>query len=97
MEQIKVKILSGGVRAREVNPFGEKRPEVFINDGLKFISNRNLKIWEEAQNNLRTFEIENFKGIYDDGNIDYQDAVAYYKFGQIVDAQIISDNKIRII
>ena len=80
---IKVRINPDGITAREVNPLGE-RPDslsIYVN-GLDDAYNQ----WQQAEASCRNFEIESEPGIFHG-----------YESGVIVEAQIISNGKIKIL
>lgn len=68
MERVRVIILADGISARELNPFGDKKPSrdvtytkgdtVIIGTEKEHIYNAQLKNWEDAERVLRTFDVD---------------------------------------
>ena len=68
MKAIEVIILTGGVMAREINPFGDKRPtddavytkgeEVITGKEREYIHHAQVTNWERAEAKLRVFDID---------------------------------------
>ena len=109
MEAIKVVILEGN-RAREVNHLGVMlMPYHHILRPNGYILKKELNQWQEAENNLREFEIEMPKFDYDfpqDGptsdmlksaEIDYEERIGKIATGSIHNAIILENGKVRIV
>lgn len=96
-DTIKVKILEGGKTAKEINPLGEE-PKRFTNYGQGCVATTvEWDLWQSSQNKLRTFEIIEVYVYTGDGCHDILSIEECELEPLESYAQIISENKIRIL
>ncbi len=98
MERITVKILDGGTTCREVNPMGKPHPSHNSSDYNKYLNK-----WQEAENKLRTFEIDfsHLNILYDAAMLRFGGQITHtnqgYEVGSIRTAEILPNGKVRIV
>lgn len=93
-EIVKVKILSGGATAIEVNPLGEKpKWKYYFGEKPRRLEDQKIEKWEKAESKLRTFEID-FSMVDNSKKKLLRDG---YFVDSIHSAEVLESGKVRIV